>query len=255
MYDVAPAATDAFWTDLARHLRAAGIAGVPDRPARPGDLDSHWLAPDLLLSQTCGYPFATRLAGRVRLVGAFRYGAEGSEGIAYRSALMVRDDDPARALDDLRGRPAAINSVDSHSGCTALLHTLAPFARDGRMLDRLVETGSHRASLAAIREKRADVAAIDCVTLALVRRHAAGEAEGLRVLAWSAAAPGLPLVTAGGTADDDLARLRAGLEAAIADPTLAAARAELLIEGFEPVDADIYGRCLLMREEAAPAAI
>lgn len=33
------------------------------------DLLSHLLAPDLLLSQTCGYPFVTLLRGKVRLIG------------------------------------------------------------------------------------------------------------------------------------------------------------------------------------------
>jgi hypothetical protein len=54
MYDLPElhAANDALWAGLAGHLCAKGIAGVPLRIERPVDYETHWLAPDLLFSQT-----------------------------------------------------------------------------------------------------------------------------------------------------------------------------------------------------------
>jgi len=44
------------------------------------DPTPHWLSPDLLLSQTCGYPFITSLRGKVRLVGRPSYELTHSSG-------------------------------------------------------------------------------------------------------------------------------------------------------------------------------
>ncbi|MDC6668670.1 hypothetical protein OEZ84_28465, partial [Leclercia adecarboxylata] len=37
------------------------------------DLRGLWLAPQLLVSQTCGYPLMTQLRGQVRIIGRPRY--------------------------------------------------------------------------------------------------------------------------------------------------------------------------------------
>src|SRR5690606_5113472 len=97
-------------------------------------------------------------------------------------------------------------------------------------------TGGHRASLAALRAGLADIAAIDAVSLALLRRHAPTEIEGLRVLAWSAAAPALPYASRRGIDDGLRRRLTAGLLAAAVDPGGAEARAALLLAGLQPAD-------------------
>lgn len=254
MYDAPADALAAFWVGLRGHMRREGLADVPERLATPDPLRDHWLDPDLLLSQTCGYPLTTALAGRVRLVGTPCYGAEGCEGPTYRSLLVVRDDDPARALADLRGRRAAFNERGSQSGYNAPRALVAPLAEAGRFFGATVETGAHRRSLDFVRTGAADVAAVDCVTLALLRRDDPERVAGLRGLAWTAGGvPGLPLVTARDTSPDDLARLRAAFAAACTDPALAAPRAALLLTGFAVLPLDAYAACRAM-EDAAGAA-
>lgn len=54
MYAVSPADVEAFAGVLRQKLRQLGLASTPDRLNWPQDLFSHWQAPDLLLSQTCG---------------------------------------------------------------------------------------------------------------------------------------------------------------------------------------------------------
>jgi ABC-type phosphate/phosphonate transport system substrate-binding protein len=234
MYDLDRAAVAAWWTGVAGALRREGLDGVPDTIDWPDDLDRHWRDPRLLLSQTCGHPLVTRLDGAVQVVGAMRYSAPGCDGILYRSELVVREDDPARTIDDFRGRTVAFNDAASLSGWHALRALVAPLGKAGRFFSSHVHSGSHRASLALLREGRAGIAAIDAVTLALIERHAPQELQGLRVIGSTPSLPGLPLITAAGTSASDLAALRRGLSAACADPALVGARTALCIDGFEP---------------------
>ena len=232
MYDADRGAVQRFWAGLAHALRAKGLACVPEAVDWPADLDAHWQHPRLLLAQTCGHPLRTRLAGRVQVVGAFRYAVPGCSGIHYRSELVVRRSEPGQHIADFRGGIAAFNDARSYSGWQALRALVAPLAADGAFFGASVATGSHRASLAALQVGRADIAAIDCVTLAGLQRHEPALLDGLRVIGHTAPAPGLPLITAAATPAAELAALRRALAAACADPGLATTRETLFIAGF-----------------------
>jgi hypothetical protein len=76
MYDFAELteAHERLWAAVAEALAADG---VPAPPLLTADavvgLRDAWLDPDLFLSQSCGWPLVTELAGRVTVVGAFHY--------------------------------------------------------------------------------------------------------------------------------------------------------------------------------------
>lgn len=248
MYDLQAVrwANDALWSVLADALQAAGIPAPPALDRRP-DHAAIWTEPGLLLSQTCGYPYATRLRGRVRLVATPVYRAEGCEGPRYRSVLLVREDDPARDLAGLRGRRVALNAEDSQSGYNALRAAVAPLANKGRFFAGTVTTGAHKASIRAVAEGEADLCAVDCVTWGLIRHHEPAAVAGLRRLGWTAAAPGLPLIT---NLDGPVAALRAALRSALVEPALASARAALLLEGYEVLEDGAYD-AILAQERAA----
>lgn len=250
MYVQAAEAIQAFWSGLRRHLAEAGLPGLPEDLFWPDDFRAHWLSPATLLSQACGYPLVTLLAGRVQLVGTFRYAAPGCEGSDYASLVVVREDDPARTVADLAGRRAAFNSRDSQSGYNSLRALVAPHVRDGRFFGAVIESGGHASSMRLVREGGADVAAIDCVTHALAARADPQAVAGLRTLCLSERAPGLPLITAQATSEQDLARLRSAIAAACADPALAEQRAAFLLEGFDVRPLADYDRCLEMQERA-----
>lgn len=235
MYDLEELrwAHDAWWQALARGFRAAGVAEVPAALDPAPDHRELWARPDLLFGQACGYPLTHEFADRLALVATPCYAAAGCDGASYRSWILVRDDSATARLEQLAGACAAINDRASQSGCNALKALVAPLARGGRFFGSVEVTGSHLASIAAVREGRADVAAIDCVTYALLRRHRSSALFGTRVIAASAAAPALPYVTATGTDPRTLERLRAGLRAALTDRASEAARAALLIAGVE----------------------
>ena len=250
MYDADPAAVEAWWYAISRALRVQGMADVPAVLETPAQLEAHWRDPRLLLSQACGYPLVTSLLRSVQVVGAFRYTAPGCSGFDYRSDLVARADD-ADSVEGFRERVAAINSPDSHSGCNALRGLVAPLARNGAFFADQLVTGSHRRSLAAVQSGAADIAAIDCVSLAGFRRRDPELLRGLRVVGSTALAPGLPLITSGTSTAADLAALRKALQAACSDPALADVRAALFIGGFEIVSAGAWRVIEEVRQSAS----
>lgn len=252
MYDLPElrSATDSWWSAIARALRAEGFRDVPTALDRSRPVQAVWRDPALLLTQTCGYPLTHDFANTLTAVAVPTYAAEGCAAGRYRSAFVVRDDDPATALIDLRGRRAAANGPDSQSGCNVLRAAAAPLAEAGRFFAEVVWSGAHRASVAAVRTGTADVAAIDAVTFALLRRYAPAETDGLRVLGWSAEAHALPYATRRGVDADTRSRITTALLNAAGDPDVTAARDELLLAAMTPIDDGAYAPIPEMRRTA-----
>jgi hypothetical protein len=244
MYDlpeVRPALA-ALWTGIAADLRAHGLADVPATldQEQPGGVV--WSSPLLLLSQCCGADLVGPWAGRLVPLATPCYRAPGCSGARYASLVVVRQDAAVRGLEDLRGQVAAINHPDSHSGSNALRALVAPLARRGRFFGGVEVSGSHAASLAMVADGAADVAAIDCVSHALLARHRPAALAGTRVLCRSAAAPAPPFVTRAGAGEALVERLRAALRRACAAPALAAARDALLLDGVAILPSSAYRR-------------
>ncbi len=232
-------ANDALWASLRQRLEARGVAAPPGL-SRMSELEALWSSPDLLIAQTCGYPFATRLRDRVRLVLTPRYRAQGCDGPFHRAAVVVRKGAGALSLPDLKGSRLALNGPDSNTGMNLLRAEIAPIARGQRFFSAVITTGSHAESAAVVAEGRADLASLDCVTWALLQRLRPVLAAELTVLAWTLRSPGLPLVTSRLTCHAVFVALQAALSEVIDDPMLASARRELLLEGFEPLAPSHY---------------
>lgn len=243
----------AWWRRIAASLRAAGVTGVPDELSRNVTPEEMWADPGLLLAQTCGYPLMTVLRGRVRYVATPHYEAPGCDGPYYRSFVLVRTDDPAAGLHELRGRIAAFNMRGSQSGYNVLRAMVAPLAEAGRFFERALETGSHRDSMEFVRRGRADVCAVDCVSHALWQDHDPGLTAGLRILVRSPATPGLPLIASLATADAEIDALRRALQAAASDPALRDVNRRLRIGGFSTLDVADYHAVLEMKNVAIAA--
>lgn len=174
-----------------------------------------WLSPQLLLTQTCGYPLMTALRGKVRVIGRPRYELPDGSGGNHCSLLLSRADDPRRTLPAFRGSRGVINGADSNSGMNLLRHRLAPLHHEGQFFARVGISGSHRESLRWLREGKADLAAIDSVTFAYLARHAEAEVAGLRVIVRSAFSPTLPYITAATATDEQAEALRQVMNAAL----------------------------------------
>lgn len=226
MYDIHPPATDALAQALQRHFPGLHFQ-------RPTELLSHWRDDTVLLSQTCGYPLVTRLPN-VQVVGQFHYTAPGCVAGNYRSKLLARQEDKGQTLNDFRGRVAACNAPDSQSGYRALLNGVN---HDAAFFHSIVWTHSHRLSLRALQTHTADIAAIDCVSLALFERYDPQLLSGLTVIGETALTPGLPLITSEKTSAETLAALRVALSQIAVQKDVAE---PLLIDGFSPASRRDY---------------
>ncbi len=125
---------------------------------------------------------------------------------------------------DLHGSVAAVNSLSSRSGWSALLTRCRP--------ERVVVTGSHQGSLAALRSGQADVAAIDAVTWNIIARDAPSELEGIAIVERSGEAPAPPYVVREGTECGDVLR---SLQSALQAREATSARRALLLREVVPV--------------------
>jgi ABC-type phosphate/phosphonate transport system substrate-binding protein len=244
---------DALWAALAEHLTAAGIVNCPPTLTRHLDTRALWGHPRLLLAQGCEYPLAKSFAGSIRVVATPRYGVTGCTGAQYQSAIVVRSDDSATRLADLRGRRCVINERDSNSGMNLLRAALAPVAGGAPFFSRVTVSGAHRRSALQVAAGEADVAALDCVSLAHCQRLDPDVTARLRVLAWTPSSPSLPLITAATSDEATIAALRAALGAVAADARLRAVRARLFLEGFDLQPDPGFGAVLELERRAVRA--
>jgi ABC-type phosphate/phosphonate transport system substrate-binding protein len=144
----------------------------------------------------------------------------------------------------------AFNSTDSQSGFNSLRALIAPLAEKGQFFGDKCQTGGHRYSLAAVQQGRADIAAIDCVTLELLRRYHPQEVAGLSVIGETAAAPGLPLITSSTTSAERLSLLRQAIAETLAAPENQALCERLLITGFSVLPREEYQVIEQMKQAA-----
>lgn len=206
MYDrpETAAANDRLWAGV-----RARLGEGPEHLTRGGDLFAQWEHPDLLLSQTCGLPFRTRLRGRVGLVASPVYDLPDCPAGHYFSYFVTRRDDPRDDPRDFADSVLAYNEAVSHSGWAA---PQAWAARRGFAFRHVLGTGAHVHAGRAVVEGRADIAAIDALSLRLVARHEP-YGDRLRVIGRTETSPAPPYITA---LTRDPAPIRAALAASLA---------------------------------------
>ena len=235
MYDF-PAirqAHNTWWQCIVRNLNTAEISAPNALSHDLPDLMSHWVSEETLISQTCGWP-ATILGDRIELVAAPVYAVDGCRAAEYSSWIIARAQDGPADLATAHGRTVCYNADDSLSGYHLLRRAIAPFSKDGNFFAAARQSGSHRDSLVMVRSRQADIAAVDCVSWALLKTHAPETVEGLEIIGQTPFAKSLPYITS--TANRTLApALFECLQMAVTDPASTLTRAALFLEGFAPV--------------------
>ena len=182
---------DRYWALIRSELATRGIDS-PVHVSNDIDAATVWTDPALVLSQTCGMPYRLGLHDKVALVGTPDYGLEDCPPGYYRSPIVVRRADPRNALPDFAEARFAYNDTQSQSGFASMYNTTKPL---GFWFSDRHASGGHLASARMVAEKRADIAALDAVTWALIQRYDSF-ASDLRVLGWTEPTPGLPYITA-----------------------------------------------------------
>jgi GNAT superfamily N-acetyltransferase/ABC-type phosphate/phosphonate transport system substrate-binding protein len=237
--------TDRLWDVIASHLRADGVRS-PQGLTRPdGSLVDHWSHPDLLMSQTCGYPLVRDLRSTVDVVGAFTTVADepGFPG-RYRSVMVGRRaSEHDRPLEPAQRLLMAANGTDSLSGWISLgafwrvEHTEA--------VPAVLITGSHAASLQAVSDGSADMASIDSWTYYLLSTNRPESVEGLVVLDRGPLVRVTPIITRHGGPVDALRSALAQASEHVGAP--------LGITGFVPGDRELYDPVIDLADDALSA--
>ena len=183
----------------------------------------------------------------MQVLGAFAYDVLGARGVHCTSQLICGSTDPRATLTEFHGSTLAFNATDSQSGYNALRAMVATSGEVHPFFGEVLPVGSHAQSIEHVRTGKADMAAIDCVTLALWQRAHPELASQIRVFAQSGPYPGLPLVASLSTPTSLVATLRDCLAEIAVDSRFAAVRGPLLIKGFAPLELRDYAPCLQMR--------
>lgn len=245
-------ANDRLWDEIARILRARGIAGVPDGLDRARPVQQGWHDPGLLFGQICGFPLISDPSLALRVLALPVYDAPGCRDGTHCSFLMTRQAD-AVAIEAYRGRRAAINDIQSNTGMNLFRAMLAGIAGGQRFFASVCETGSHRHSLSALILDEADIVAIDAVTWAAVLRAEPELASSVQIIGTSAASPTPPFVTSRTTPIETVAALRMALADVASDPALSDARDALFLQDIIPGGTDRYASLRLFEIDAAVA--
>ena len=153
-------AHDRLWQEI-----RARLCEGPEALTRGGDLWDHWLSPGLVLSQTCGLPYRTRLFGQVAKVASPDNRLPDCPPGHYFSIFVVRADDPRRDPAEFANARLAINESVSQSGWGAPFNHAREhgFAFAHPMENRgacVVGCGCGRGARRHCGDRRADMAAL-----------------------------------------------------------------------------------------------
>lgn len=196
--------------------------------------------PGLFLGHTCGYPLMKHLKDQVTPFCVPVFDVPGSDGKLYSSRFIVAANSTIEALDECRGKIAAMNAADSNSGMNVLRYAIAKYNPSAAFFSRVVQTGGHLHSLEAVADGTADVAAIDCVSFQLIQDHWPELIDQVRSIGFSAKTSGLPFVLPKSSIRDaDLELLVDNLNQALAN-TPETIRNRLHLLRFEPVVLEDY---------------
>jgi ABC-type phosphate/phosphonate transport system substrate-binding protein len=220
-------ATAIFWDELRKRLIAGGLdvddVVFGDPPANA----PQQIGPGVLFTQFCGYPLFKLFRNEGDVLATPSFSFAGCEGPYHRAFFMVRADDPAEKLEDLRGRVFGCNSRLSNTGMNLPRLMLARIAEGRPFFRSVVMTGGHLASLDHLDNQTIDACSIDCVTWGLFRKYR--PAEAARVLE----------------------ALRESLDAVFSDPATAATRETLGLTSVSQLTTSAYERLVNNEKEAA----
>jgi ABC-type phosphate/phosphonate transport system substrate-binding protein len=239
------------WDALRGFLAEGGVADLPERLVfeRPPVPDR--IGPEVLFSQTCGYPLETIFRGQAIRLGTPCYDAPGCDGPTHCGLFVVPAGSPARELSDLKGGNFLLNNRHSNSGMNLPRRALAEIAGGCPVFARVVETGSQPGNLDRIAMGEATVTAVDCVTYAFWQQYRPEAAGRTRILARTPPSPAIPFVTSAATPAATVAILRGALRELVQNPRYRTACAGLRLTGIADVADSAYQRLLDYEREAA----
>lgn len=204
------------------------------------NLVEHWESDDTYLSQSCGLPYVEHLHDFVDVIGTLGWAGVSDERGWYRTVIVAREVLGIEDIADVAGLRPAISNPYSLSGWCSLGWALAQVSDEEHFVEQYRIGGGHRGSLRLLQEHEADFASIDPGTFQLLARHEPELVEGLVLIGYGPPVPATPLHIAKRDRHVDIDRVREIVTGVFASPALAAARADIGIAGFVPLDNTAY---------------
>jgi len=197
------------------------------------DVGVSWKDPELGLGQTCGWPLVTTLRDSVKVIGAFSCAGinQGIPGPFYQSVIIQRVNYTGPLY------RAAVNSKSSFSGYISLLEA---FNQEKTWDGEVIVTGSHVASINAVRTGQADVASIDGLTWQFQLRDSPSTVAGLHILTHGPVVPCLPLITHGTATTTEVLAWRQTITEVVSHSSLRHVLDVLMISDFQAMDNEFY---------------
>ncbi len=244
------AANAALWSALQQRLRAKGVDTTDIKFDSDESSVPDGIGPAVFFTQMCGYPLFKHYRDQGIMLATPHYALPGCAGSTHRAFFMVRVDDPAACLEDLRGRIFGCNSLLSNSGMNLPRLSLARIAGGEPFFSSVVMTGGHVASLERLGDYSIDVCSIDNVTWGLFCKFRPIAAKRYRILDQTVPSPSLPFVTSVDTTKSDAAAIAEALHEIIGDPQTAGLRGTLQLAGLSVPNCAAYERLAEYEREA-----
>lgn len=240
-----------FWEALRGLLLEAGLRDVPEELQFERRPVPDRIGPEVLFTQTCGYPLETVFAGQTTRLGAPCYDVPGCDGPTHRAVFVVPQASLAQTPADLKGSVFLLNSPVSNSGMNLPRRLLAEIAGGAAFFGSVMETGGHPASLDRLLRGEGEVASIDCVTYAFWSHYRPNAAARLRIIGETPISPSIPFVTSVATPPEIVDILRTALRTIAREPRYEAARRGLLLNDIVDVPDSAYRGLLDYERQAA----
>lgn len=171
----------------------------------------------------------------------------------YRALIVVRQDSPARTLDDLRGKTFALTDPLSTSGMIFPAYLLRERGETTEsFFGKVLFTKSHDNSIAAVADGLVDGASVSGLVFAEVERERPETVRGLRVIVRSPAFGNPPLIVHPAADRVLRGRLQSVLLLLHRDPQGRRLLSQMGIERFVLGDPAAYAEAQRMRERVRP---
>lgn len=230
------------WRTLFSKLSSLPIT-PPATLNRDMPLAEQWSHNDLFLSQTCGYPYASKYRRQVQLVATPKYSHPGCSGHSY-SSFIVAAKNADTNLSHYADKILAANSADSLSGLIALEITLADAGISDPFFKQCIFSGAHLNSMKLVAQGAADICCIDAVTWAFNCRYQPELTNKLQIIDQTPVLPALPIITGGNKSEEFVKSLQQVLAKSLVTTNAKAALDTLGISGFDHVSDEEYGHIL-----------
>lgn len=198
MYSLVPATGHA-WQRLFEAVTAdARVPLTYVEHGAPKPISELWGRQDLGAVFMCGLPFARSVPRPTLVAAPVPSPPDFHAQPQYWSELVVRSDSEFETVEDTFGHRIALTTMDSQSGCLALLYHLMPCGGTRALYQTLIEPRlTPVGAVTAVVEGLADIAPIDSFAFSLAEQYIPELTSQLRIVGRTVPTPIPPIVASG----------------------------------------------------------